>query len=248
MPAKSDLRRPRRAVRRGADAAARRAGVDRQRRQSGGAGRALVRSGARPQRFSRRQRRAQPRAGHPAQRRIVSRRERPQPRPRRPHGRGRPETAADGSATWRRKPRCSPRPSAAAPHAAEGAERRSRHRLAAASGGRRRQALHRGAGGGRRGARFRHRQSDYAVRPAQGDHLRPRDGDTASIFIGPLRETVAALLPPSLADVSEIVVREWSDGIWVRGAAAMTLRDLYGAPGARPARRARARRRRREEA
>jgi hypothetical protein len=25
-------------------------------------------------------------------------------------------------------------------------------------------------------------------------------------------------------------VREWSDGIWGRGAAAMTLRDLYGAP------------------
>ena len=49
-------------------------------------------------------------------------------------------------------------------------------------------------------------------------------------FIAPLRETVAALLPPSLADVSDIVVREWSDEIWVRGAAAMTLRDLYGAP------------------
>jgi len=49
-------------------------------------------------------------------------------------------------------------------------------------------------------------------------------------FIGPLRETVAALLPPSLADVSDIVVREWSDGAWVRGAAAMTLRELYGAP------------------
>ncbi len=53
---------------------------------------------------------------------------------------------------------------------------------------------------------------------------------TSGHFIGPLRETVAALLPPSLADVSDIVVREWSDGIWVRGAAAMTLRDLYGAP------------------
>ena len=36
-------------------------------------------------------------------------------------------------------------------------------------------------------------------------------------FIGPLRETVAALLPPSLADVADIVVREWSDDIWVRG-------------------------------
>jgi len=49
-------------------------------------------------------------------------------------------------------------------------------------------------------------------------------------FIEPLRKTIAALLPASLADVSDIVVREWSDGNWVRGAAAMTLRDLYGAP------------------
>lgn len=45
----------------------------------------------------------------------------------------------------------------------------------------------------------------------------------------PLRRTVAALLPPSLADVADIVVREWSDDIWVRGAAAMSLRELYGA-------------------
>ena len=49
-------------------------------------------------------------------------------------------------------------------------------------------------------------------------------------FIAPLRATVAASLPSSLADVSEIVVREWSERIWVQGAAAMTLRDLYGAP------------------
>ncbi|HXT09267.1 MAG TPA: ROK family transcriptional regulator [Roseiarcus sp.] len=48
-------------------------------------------------------------------------------------------------------------------------------------------------------------------------------------LLAPLRQTVAALLPPSLADVAEIVVREWSDDIWVRGAAAMTLRELYGA-------------------
>jgi predicted NBD/HSP70 family sugar kinase len=48
-------------------------------------------------------------------------------------------------------------------------------------------------------------------------------------LIGPLRNTVAALLPPSLADVADIVVREGSDDLWVRGAAAMTLRDLYGA-------------------
>lgn len=49
-------------------------------------------------------------------------------------------------------------------------------------------------------------------------------------FIRPLRETVAALLPPSLADVSDLLVREWDNSIWARGAAAMTLRELYGAP------------------
>ena len=49
-------------------------------------------------------------------------------------------------------------------------------------------------------------------------------------FIRPLRHTVASLLPPSLADVSDLVVREWDDSIWARGAAAMTLRELYGAP------------------
>ena len=35
---------------------------------------------------------------------------------------------------------------------------------------------------------------------------------------------------PAIPSVAQIVVREWSDGIWGRGAAAMTLRDLYGAP------------------
>ncbi len=49
-------------------------------------------------------------------------------------------------------------------------------------------------------------------------------------LVGPLRETVAALLPPSLADVADLAVHEWNDDIWARGAAAMTLRDLYGAP------------------
>lgn len=49
-------------------------------------------------------------------------------------------------------------------------------------------------------------------------------------FIRPLRETVATLVPPSLADLADLVVREWDDGIWARGAAAMTLRELYGAP------------------
>ncbi len=49
-------------------------------------------------------------------------------------------------------------------------------------------------------------------------------------LIGPLRPAVANFTPPSLADVSEIVVHDWGDDIWARGAAAMTLRDLYGAP------------------
>ena len=49
-------------------------------------------------------------------------------------------------------------------------------------------------------------------------------------FLAPLRRAVAAQLPASLSDVTEIVVRAWSDSVWVRGAAAMTLRDLYGAP------------------
>jgi len=53
---------------------------------------------------------------------------------------------------------------------------------------------------------------------------------TSECFIEPLRKTVAALLPASLADVSDVVVREWSESVWARGAAAMTLRELYGAP------------------
>jgi predicted NBD/HSP70 family sugar kinase len=46
----------------------------------------------------------------------------------------------------------------------------------------------------------------------------------------PLRAAVARYTPPSLTDVSEIVVHDWGDDIWARGAAAMTLLDLYGAP------------------
>ena len=49
-------------------------------------------------------------------------------------------------------------------------------------------------------------------------------------LLGPLRDAVAEYTPPSLADVAEIVVHDWGDDIWARGAAAMTLRDLYGAP------------------
>jgi predicted NBD/HSP70 family sugar kinase len=54
--------------------------------------------------------------------------------------------------------------------------------------------------------------------------------EAGDALVGPIRRTVAELLPPSLADVSDIVVHHWQDDIWARGAAAMTLRDLYGAP------------------
>jgi predicted NBD/HSP70 family sugar kinase len=49
-------------------------------------------------------------------------------------------------------------------------------------------------------------------------------------LLASLREKVAALVPPSLTDVADIVVHRWDDDMWARGAAAMTLRDLYGAP------------------
>ena len=49
-------------------------------------------------------------------------------------------------------------------------------------------------------------------------------------LLGAASRAVANFTPPSLADVSEIVVHDWGDDIWARGAAAMTLRDLYGAP------------------
>ena len=49
-------------------------------------------------------------------------------------------------------------------------------------------------------------------------------------LLGPLMEAVQRFTPPGLADVSEIVVRDWGDEIWARGAAAMALRELYRAP------------------
>ena len=54
--------------------------------------------------------------------------------------------------------------------------------------------------------------------------------DAQTPLLSALRERVAALLPASLADVSDIVVHRFDDEMWARGAAAMTLRDLYGAP------------------
>jgi len=54
--------------------------------------------------------------------------------------------------------------------------------------------------------------------------------EAGELVLSPLRATVSALTPMNLADVSEIVVHQWGDDMWARGAAAMTLRDLYGAP------------------
>ncbi|MBE7220438.1 MAG: ROK family protein, partial [Caulobacteraceae bacterium] len=49
-------------------------------------------------------------------------------------------------------------------------------------------------------------------------------------LLNTLRRTVADLLPASLAGVAEIVAHRWTDAVWARGAAAMTLQELYGAP------------------
>ena len=49
-------------------------------------------------------------------------------------------------------------------------------------------------------------------------------------LLTPLRAAVLRFTPASLSDVAHIVVRDFGEDIWARGAAAMTLRDLYGAP------------------
>jgi predicted NBD/HSP70 family sugar kinase len=50
------------------------------------------------------------------------------------------------------------------------------------------------------------------------------------LLLEPLRQAVRTATPETIADIAEIVVHEASDDIWARGAAALTLRDLYGAP------------------
>ncbi|WP_419757712.1 ROK family protein [Acidisoma sp.] len=45
-----------------------------------------------------------------------------------------------------------------------------------------------------------------------------------------LRAAVTRLLPQGYAPVPELAVHRWSEDSWARGAAALTLRDLYGAP------------------
>jgi predicted NBD/HSP70 family sugar kinase len=50
------------------------------------------------------------------------------------------------------------------------------------------------------------------------------------LLLKPLRDAVQAATPETISGVTEIVVHEASDDTWARGAAALTLRDLYGAP------------------
>ena len=50
------------------------------------------------------------------------------------------------------------------------------------------------------------------------------------LLLKPLRDAVEAATPETIAGVTEIVVHESGDDTWARGAAALTLRDLYGAP------------------
>ncbi|MBL0405529.1 ROK family transcriptional regulator [Microvirga aerilata] len=50
------------------------------------------------------------------------------------------------------------------------------------------------------------------------------------LLLKPLRDAVQAGTPETISGVTEIVVHESSDDTWARGAAALTLRDLYGAP------------------
>ncbi|GAB0113170.1 ROK family protein [Acidisoma sp. C75] len=52
----------------------------------------------------------------------------------------------------------------------------------------------------------------------------------SEILLAALRRAVFAALPPGFAPVPEIAVHRWSEDSWARGAAALTLRDLYGAP------------------
>jgi len=51
-----------------------------------------------------------------------------------------------------------------------------------------------------------------------------------ALLLEPLRDAVQAATPETIADIAEIVIHEASDDIWARGAAALALRDLYGAP------------------
>jgi predicted NBD/HSP70 family sugar kinase len=50
------------------------------------------------------------------------------------------------------------------------------------------------------------------------------------VLLDALRGAVTRLLPQGHAPIPELAVHRWSEDSWARGAAALTLRDLYGAP------------------
>ncbi len=50
------------------------------------------------------------------------------------------------------------------------------------------------------------------------------------LLLAPLHQALRAALPATLSGVAEVVVHETDDALWARGAAALSLRDLYGAP------------------
>lgn len=50
------------------------------------------------------------------------------------------------------------------------------------------------------------------------------------LLLKPLRQAIRSATPDTLADIATVVVHESSDEVWARGAAALALRDLYGAP------------------
>lgn len=54
-----------------------------------------------------------------------------------------------------------------------------------------------------------------------------RAGD---ILVGPMLATVDKVTPPALRRAVTIIDHRWSDDDWARGAAALTLRQLYAAP------------------
>lgn len=50
------------------------------------------------------------------------------------------------------------------------------------------------------------------------------------VLLDALRDRLASLLPAAYRPLPDLVVHRWSEDSWARGAAALTLRDLYGAP------------------
>ena len=82
----------------------------------------------------------------------------------------------------------------------------------------------------RRSAGLRHRQPHYSVYAAEGDHFRPRHGDQRSFHRAAAQDRRRSRCPRASQTFPTLSFANGTRKIWVRGAAAMTLRDLYGAP------------------